>query len=154
MGKKRKKCLWKIKKKIWIPLFFCKPVSVELSCLSHDLNFFNVFYFFHYSCFIVFCQFSTVQQSDLITHVYTFCFSHYPPLCSIISDQIQFPVLYSRISLLIYSKCNSLHLLSPDFRSIPLSPPLLGNHKSLLQVHKFLFFGKIHLCHILDSSSK
>ena len=63
-----------------------------------------IFIFFHYSWFIVFCHFSTVQQSDLITHIYTFFFSHYPPSCSILSDQIQFPVLDSRISLLIHSK--------------------------------------------------
>ena len=56
-------------------------------------------------------------------YIYTFFFSHYPPSCSIISDEIQFPVLHSRISLLIHSKCNSLHLLTPDSQSIPLPLP-------------------------------
>ena len=32
-------------------------------------------------------------------------------------------MLYSRISLLIHSKCNSLRLLTPDSKSIPLLPP-------------------------------
>ena len=49
--------------------------------------FFNDFYFFHFSWFTVFCQFSAVQQSDPVTRTYiTFFFSHYPPSCSIISD--------------------------------------------------------------------
>ena len=55
---------------------------------------FNDFYFFHYSWFTVFGQFllySKVTQS----YIYTFFFSHYPPSCSIISDQIQFPVSYT-----------------------------------------------------------
>ena len=56
-----------------------------------------------------------------------------------------------RISLLIHSKVNSLHLLTPSSQSIPLPPPPLANHKSILQVHDFLFGGKVHLCHILDS---
>ena len=38
--------------------------------------FFNDFYFFHYSWFTVFCRFSTVQQSDLVTHTYIHYFSH------------------------------------------------------------------------------
>ena len=52
------------------------------------------------------------------TYLSTFFFSHYPPSCSILSDKIQFPVLYSRISLLTHSKCNSVHLLAPDSQSI------------------------------------
>ena len=34
------------------------------------------------------------------------------------------------------------------------TPLPLGNHKSILQVHEFLFCGKVHLCHILDSRYK
>ena len=79
--------------------------------------FVNDFYFFHYSWFTVFCPFSTVHQGDPITHIYACFFSHYLPSCSITCDQIQFPVLYSRISLLIHSKSNS-------FRP---SPPLPGS---------------------------
>ena len=45
---------------------------------------------------------------------YIFFFSNYPPSCSITSDWIQFPVLYSRISLLIHSRGSSLHLPSPN----------------------------------------
>ena len=31
---------------------------------------------------------SVVQQSNLVIHLYTFFFSHYPPSCSITSDQM------------------------------------------------------------------
>ena len=56
------------------------------------------------------------------------------------------------MSLLIHSKGNSLYLLIPSSPSIPLPP--LGNHKSILQVHDFLFCGKVHLCRMLDSRYK
>ena len=49
------------------------------------------------------------------------------PSCCITNDWISFPVLYSRTSLLIHSKSNSLHLLTPNFPSILLSPPFLGS---------------------------
>ena len=38
--------------------------------------FFNDFYFFHHIWFTVFCQFSTVQQGDPVTHAYIHSFSH------------------------------------------------------------------------------
>ena len=59
------------------------------------------------------------------------------------------------ISLLIHSKHNNLHLFTPNSKSIPLPPPRPWqpmNHKSFLLVHDFLFCGKLHLCHILNSS--
>ena len=54
---------------------------------------FMILIFFHYSWFIVFCQFllySKVTQSCTHTHthtyIYIFFFSHYPTSCSIPSD--------------------------------------------------------------------
>ena len=86
--------------------------------------FFNDFYFFHYSwlhCSVNFLLYSIVTQSQSdpvhLKEKYTFFFSHYPPSCSIARDQIQLPVLYSRISLLIHSKSNSLHLLTSSSQS-------------------------------------
>ena len=35
-----------------------------------------IFYFFHYYWFTVFCQFSTIQQGDSVTHKYIHSFSH------------------------------------------------------------------------------
>ena len=47
------------------------------------LSFLKNDFVFHYCWFIAFCQFSAVQQSDPVTHIYTFFSSHYPPSCSI-----------------------------------------------------------------------
>ena len=71
-------------------------------------------------CSVNFLLYSKVTQSHI--HVYIL-FVQYPPLCSITSDKIQFPVQYSRISLIIHPKCNNLHLLTPDSQSIPLPFP-------------------------------
>ena len=49
---------------------------------------------------------------------------------------------------------NSLHPLTPSSQSLPLPPSPPGSHKSILQVHDFLFCGKVHLCLILDSRYK
>ena len=66
---------------------------------------------------------SAVQQSDPVISIYTFFFSYYHLSCSITSDWIEFPVLFSRTLLLIHSTCNCLHLLIPNSQSIPLPPP-------------------------------
>ena len=109
--------------------------------------FYNDFYFFHYSWFTVFCQLSTVQQSDPVTHIYIHSFSH------IITHHVLSQV--TRYSSLCYtaglhclssSKYNSL--LTPESQSIPLP---LGNHTSLFSKSEFHFCGKLNLCHILDS---
>ena len=57
-----------------------------------------------------------------VIQLYTF-FPYYFPW-SIPGDWILFPVLYNRTLLLIHSKCNSLHLLTPNSQSIPLPPRL------------------------------
>ena len=100
------------------------------------------------------------------THIYlhTLFFSHFPPSCSITSDYIQFPVLYSRISLFIHSKYNSLHLLIPNSQSIPFPSPWQPVHPipfplattSLFSksMRLFLFYRKVHLGCILDSRYK
>ena len=51
-------------------------------------------------------------------YIHTFPFLSYLPSCSIPRDWIEFPVLYSRTSLLIYSKWNHLHLLTSNSQSI------------------------------------
>ena len=67
----------------------------------------NIFIILDLRCSVNFC-FTAKWPSH--THIYIFFFSH-PPSCSITSDSITFPGLYSRIALLIHSKCKSLHLL-------------------------------------------
>ena len=65
--------------------------------------------------------YSKVTQSYI--HTCTFFLSYYLPSCSITRDWIEFPVLYSRTSLLIHSKWNSLPLPTPNSPSISLPPP-------------------------------
>ena len=48
----------------------------EVHCTTVPHYFFNGFYFIHYSWFTGFYQFSTVHQSDPVTHTYIHSFSH------------------------------------------------------------------------------
>ena len=41
--------------------------------------------------------------------------------------------------------------INPHFPVHPTPLSSLGNHKSIPQVHYFLFCGKVHLCHVSDS---
>ena len=53
-----------------------RPALLPLTFFSFLFN--NDFYFFHYSCFTVFCQFSPIQQGDPVSHTYIHSFfSHY-----------------------------------------------------------------------------
>ena len=109
---------------------------------------------------------SAIQQRDPVIHtyvhiymcvrMYTFFFSHDPPSCSITSDQIYFLVLYSRTSLFIHSKCNSLHLLTSNSRSIPFPLPPHPATTSLfsMSMSLFLFCSQVHLSYLLDSRCK
>ena len=104
------------------PFFQSSP-----SFLSHReaLNFFKFFNYSWLQCCINFC--CTVKWSS---HIYYMCVCVYI-LFLIWSSitvyhkwlDIYLPVLYSRTSLLIHSKCNSLHLLSPNSQYIPLPLP-------------------------------
>ena len=111
---------------------------------------------------------SAEQQSDTVslslslslslththTHTHTHSFSYYLPSWSIPRDWMWFPVQYSRTSLLIHSKCNSLRLLTPNSPSIPLPPPppLATTGLFSMSVSLCLFCRQVHLCHILDSA--
>ena len=56
---------------------------------------------------------SASQQSDPAIYPYAFFFSHYPSSCSITRDQIPFPGLHSRISLLTFSFFSLRRLWDP-----------------------------------------
>ena len=98
----------------------------KVSCLAVLILFLptqkkeRIFYFIFYHLFIhiYFLLYSTVTQLHL--HVYIL-FSHIT--CCIIIDQTEFPVLHSRIPLLIHSKGNSLHLLTPSSPTPPTTSP-------------------------------
>ena len=133
----------------------------------HGLNFFGDSYIFITLINTVFLikvqlsysvvSISDVQHSDIhiYTHTHTLFFSSYLPSCSIPKDWIQFPVLFSRTSSLILSKCNILHPPTPNSTSIPLPPPPSWQSSLFsMTVSLFLFFRQVHLCHILDFTYK
>ena len=63
---------------------------------------------------------STVQQSGIVTHIYTFFFSHQPPSCSIISNQPDIVPCPVQQDLIAYPlQMQQFHLLMPDSQSIP-----------------------------------
>ena len=82
---------------------------------------------------------SAVQQSDSFIHIYIYSFLIffsivvYPRKLDIV------PWLYSRTLLFIHSKCNSLHLPTPNSQSIPLPPPPPLATTSLFSVSVNLF---------------
>ena len=50
---------------------------IIVSTFFFQINaFLNDFYFFHYSWYTVFCQFSTAQQGDPVTYTYIHYFFH------------------------------------------------------------------------------
>ena len=65
-------------------------------------------------------------------------------------------MLHSRASLLTHSKCNGLHLPTPNSQSIPLSPfcPSKPQVCSLCLRVCFCSVDVAHVCHILDFTYK
>ena len=100
-------------------LFSSSSPPLFLSLLSFGTNT-VLFYIYFFKLQLIYnvVLISAIHQSDSVINIYTFFYLYQLPLCSITSDWIQFPVLYSRTSLLIHSKCNSLHLLTPNSQSI------------------------------------
>ena len=101
---------------LWEERFFSSPLLLV------------IFFFFkfwkNYSWFAMFCHFYDTAKWPSYTYIYThILFLHITFSCCITSDWIQFPVLYSRTSLLIHPKWNRLHLLTPNSQFISLPPP-------------------------------
>ena len=95
----------------------------------------NDFYCFHYSWFTVFCQFLLYHRVTQ-AHIYTHPFSH------IILHRVPSPVTrYSSLCYTAGSHCLPtpkaiVCIYEPQTpRPSHLLPLLLGNHKSVLQVH-------------------
>ena len=93
--------------------------------------------------------------------VYMYTHTHTHILFLILVSIILYPkrwdiVPCGRTSLLIHSKCNSLHLPTPNSPPTILPPPSLLATTSLFStsVSLFLFCRYIHLCYILDSTYK
>ena len=93
---------------------------LDPSLQNHFIIFFNLIFLVIVISPIQFFFYCT-ERWPSYTYMYTFFFLTLS--CSIISDQTEFPVLHSSISLPIHSKSNSLHLLTPNSQSIPLPLP-------------------------------
>ena len=93
-----------------------------------------IYFLLKYSWFTVLCQYLLCSRvTQLYPYRHSFAYSF--PLWFTTGYWVQFPVLYSRTLLFIHSKCNRLHLPTPNSQSIPLPHLLpLGNHKSVLCV--------------------
>ena len=128
---------------IWVAEYFINPKDQSCSYRDSQKYFVGriIFFFFlsirsrksHFTFLMEFLKIkvelmynvvpiSAVQQHDPVLHRYTFSFLYYLPSWSIPRDWLWFPMLYSRITLLIHSKWNSLHPLTPNSPSIPLPP--------------------------------
>ena len=112
-------------------------------------NYHVFFKFFYYSIFDILCSVYFCYTANWTSHSYmytphTHTYIHilfHMFSSAIFYDWIRFPVLYHRISLLIHSKCNSLHLLISNSQFIPLPSPYPLTTTSLfsMSVNLFLF---------------
>jgi len=140
------------------------PLLKGNTCWKHLSSYINIYivFLFLFPFFFLFKATPTAHggsqargQTRLLLLAYpTLLFLCYLPSCSITSDWIEFPVLYSRTSLLIHPQGNSLHLLTPDSEYI-LLPPLCLATTSLfsLSICSFLFciasfvaYIRFHIC--------
>jgi len=103
-------------------------------------------------CSVNFLLYSKVTQSHI--HVYILfshiIFHHAPSQVTRYSSQC-YTVGSHYLSIPKAIVCNSKFSVHPTPSP---SPFPLDNHKSVLQVHEFLFCEKVHLCCILDSRYK
>lgn len=111
--------------------------------------FIMTFIFFRHSWFAVFFRFSTVPCGDPVTHTCVHSFF----------SRDQAPSAVTRPSSQCHpagSRCPStpkaiVCLCEPHIPRPSPSPPLSGNHRSVLPVREFLFCGKVHSCPVLES---
>ena len=93
--------------------------------------------------YMIYLKIFLLHFKVIVDFIYIFPFLHYLPSWSIPGDWIEFPVLYSKASLLIHSACNSLQLLTPNSESITLPlPPALAFSSSLKSLSVFLHIVK------------
>ena len=112
----------------WVPLPW--TCDMEKTAPSNSLPFrsepktvvtCHLFFLLKHIWFTVLYQFLMYSK---VTHIYIYpSLSQYLPSCSIPRDWILFPVLDSRTSLPIHSKCIRLYQLTQNSRSLPLPLP-------------------------------
>ena len=100
------------------------PLCLFIVCISSLVKFLFFFKKNYYDWFTKFCQLVFVQQNDPVIwtghmNIYICSFSHI--ILHHVSLQMTryiVPLLYSRISLPVHSKCKSFHLLTTDFGDV------------------------------------
>ena len=108
---------------------FRNTVWFNLIFLYFPFNFWNFLLWLIYNVLSV----PAVQQSDPVTQIYTFFFSYYAPSCFHKWLDIWFPVLHSRISLLVQmQRFSSTIPRLPFHHPLPTYPP--GQHESVLYI--------------------
>ena len=138
-------------------LFTIHHTGLKHSCpyIFIFLIFKKWFYFFHYSCFTGFCQFSPVQQSDPVTHTHMHSFSyiilhHAPSQVTRYSSQHYTAGSHS-LSIPNYSFISTI-CLGRNTRSMYILPLLEAELKSFLLNEVFQII-KTHLLHWLPPLS-
>ena len=127
---------------------------MKFSCVCYFF-FLDDFYFFHFSWFRVLCQFSPDSK---VTQSYKHIYTPFLTLSSIILhhkwlDMVPCAMEQDLIAYPFQRQYSAS--INPRLTVHPTpSPSSLANHKSVLQVHEFLFCGEIHLCHIFNSRFK
>ena len=104
------------------------------------------------------CQFLLYSTVNPVIVIHAFFFSYHLPSCSTLRDWTQSPVLYSSTPLLIHSKCNSLHIPTPNSPSSALHLPSPLATTSLFSLSmicfcfvdkSFVWYFRFHICDII-----
>ena len=120
----------------WVPFMIPQVTNITLIRQSRKSSHWETI-----SAHLLLC--STCVEKLACEAFFYFTFFLCLPSWSIPRGWIQFPVLYSRISLLIHPKCNSLHLPTPNSLSLKISLVNLGQLAFVSGFEKLLYF--LHL---------
>ena len=138
-------CIHCITINVWVPKY---------SQPSQHLLFYFIFYDFSIIVNLQ-CSVNYYCTAKWLSHIYIYSFSDIT-LHDIPSQGTRYSSLcYTAGSHCLFIPKAIVSIYLPQAPSPSHSLPLpLGNHKSVLKVHEFLFRGNFHLCHISDSRYK
>ena len=120
--------------------------SSPLSAFWRVFLFFGFFFFIFYLCVYFF---STVQHGDTVSLICIHSFLWHYMFHHKWLDRVPSAAQWNHIA----NPSRRQHFAS-IYPKLSVPPLLLDNHRSILQVHDFLFCGNIPLCRILDSRYK
>ena len=125
---------FKIQRRAWVcVLLLLKPSASACWTVGPFLFkiFFNDFYFFHYAWFTVFCQFSTVQQSDPVIYIYIcmFVYAYIHSFSHIILLKADFSLFFECLGVGKKSTARSMDFYCLVVLGFPVSPTRQGLSK-------------------------